>query len=172
MKKNTFIKRNYFSIYSDMKNVNGRIKNYEVINFGPRVGALITHKDKVLLVEQYRYLIDKPSLEIPGGSVNKNEGTLEAIQREIFEETGSFISSLKHLIDYYPGLDNVDNKTSIYFSKLNDKDTPPSIYSNQEIDSLRWISFTECLRLIKSGEILDAMTSLSILAYYNYELKL
>lgn len=172
MKKNTFIQRDYFSVYSDIKEVNGKTKNYEVINFGARVGAVIIHKHKVLLVEQYRYLIDRCSLEIPGGSVNEDESTVQGIQREILEETGCSFSNLKHLIDYYPGLDNVDNKTSIYFTVLQDKEMLPSTYTNEEIDSLHWLSFPECLSLIKSGVILDAMTSLGILAYFNYELKL
>ncbi|MDA1317542.1 MAG: NUDIX hydrolase [bacterium] len=171
MKKNTFLQRPYFSVYSDTKEIHGKIKHYEVINFGPRVGAILIHKNKILLVKQYRYLIDRCSMEIPGGSVNDNESIIEAVEREVMEETGCSYSKLRHLIDYYPGLDNVDNKTSIYFRVLTDLDNLPLHFSNDEIESLQWLSLPECIELIKSGEILDAMTSLAILAYSKYELQ-
>lgn len=51
----------------------------------------ITADKKVVCVEQYRYGIEQPTLEIPGGMVDPGEKPLEAIQRELAEETG-FIS--------------------------------------------------------------------------------
>ncbi|HKK44417.1 MAG TPA: NUDIX hydrolase [Balneolaceae bacterium] len=51
----------------------------------------ITANKQVICVEQYRYGIEQPTLEIPGGMVDPGEKPLEAIQRELAEETG-FIS--------------------------------------------------------------------------------
>lgn len=48
----------------------------------------ITKDNKVILVEQYRYGIEKPTLEIPGGMVDPGEEPLESIKRELVEETG------------------------------------------------------------------------------------
>ncbi|NGP87495.1 NUDIX hydrolase [Fodinibius halophilus] len=48
----------------------------------------ITSDDEVVLVEQYRYGIEEPTLEVPGGMVDPGEQPLEAIQRELVEETG------------------------------------------------------------------------------------
>jgi len=48
----------------------------------------VTEKNEVVLVEQYRYGVEEPTLEIPGGMVDPGEGPKTAIQRELVEETG------------------------------------------------------------------------------------
>jgi 8-oxo-dGTP pyrophosphatase MutT (NUDIX family) len=48
----------------------------------------MTSDNSIILVEQYRYGIEEPTLEIPGGMVDTGEKPLEAIQRELAEETG------------------------------------------------------------------------------------
>lgn len=48
----------------------------------------ITTNEEVVLVEQYRYGIEQPTLEIPGGMVDPGEQPLQSIKRELVEETG------------------------------------------------------------------------------------
>lgn len=48
----------------------------------------LTADEEVLLVEQYRYGIQEPTLEIPGGMVDRGEEPLESARRELLEETG------------------------------------------------------------------------------------
>lgn len=47
-----------------------------------------TADDKIVLVEQFRHGIEKPTLEIPGGVVDDHESPRESIERELLEETG------------------------------------------------------------------------------------
>lgn len=42
----------------------------------------------IILVEQFRAGICKPTLEIPGGMIDRGEAPLEAAKRELLEETG------------------------------------------------------------------------------------
>jgi 8-oxo-dGTP pyrophosphatase MutT (NUDIX family) len=48
----------------------------------------ITEDEEIVLVEQYRYGIERPTLEIPGGIVDPGELPREAVERELLEETG------------------------------------------------------------------------------------
>jgi len=48
----------------------------------------VTIENEVVLVEQYRYGIEAPTLEIPGGMVDPGESPKESAERELLEETG------------------------------------------------------------------------------------
>lgn len=57
----------------------------------------LTEEDNVILVEQYRYGTEEPTLEIPGGMVDQGETPLEAARRELLEETGYRAGSMESL---------------------------------------------------------------------------
>ena len=48
----------------------------------------LTAAGEAVLVEQYRYGIDRMSLECPAGAIDPGEDALAAAQRELLEETG------------------------------------------------------------------------------------
>lgn len=58
---------------------------------GVAVIVAITDKDELLLVEQYRWPLERPVIELPAGlvgDVGEDETLLAAAQRELEEETG------------------------------------------------------------------------------------
>lgn len=139
-------------------------KDYFIVKFKRRAGIVVVQDEQILLVKQYRFLIDGFSWELPGGSVDDGEDEILAAQRECFEETGISAVVSEKLVCYYPGLDNVDNKTFIYLSKKIDRSDPFKA-NPLEINAIGWFSLEECLAMISSERILDAMTIAGLLAY-------
>ena len=57
--------------------------------------------DQVVVIEQYRYTLDKWLLEFPAGAVDDSESSEEAAKRELKEETGYISKELIYLGDLF-----------------------------------------------------------------------
>ena len=65
------------------------LDEYHVVEYPDWACVLaLTSEGEAVLVEQYRYGIDRLSLECPAGAIDPGEDALEAAQRELLEETG------------------------------------------------------------------------------------
>jgi 8-oxo-dGTP pyrophosphatase MutT (NUDIX family) len=142
----------------------GFTKDFVVVEYGPRVALLVVKGDEVLLVRQYRLLIDKLSWEIPGGAVDAGESKQEAAHRECFEESGVRCGASFPLIEYQPGLDVISNPTTVFHSRdileIADPELKP-----EEVVQVAWVPLAQCLKMIRAGEIMDALTMIALLAY-------
>jgi ADP-ribose pyrophosphatase len=138
-------------------------KDYFVVHFGPRAGVVVVRNESILLTRQYRFLPNALSWVIPGGKVDGRESPEIAAERECQEETGVIVRNLKKLAVYYPGLDNVQNRTSIFWT--NDWEAGEFKADTSEIEEIHWIPLEECIQMIKDEVILDSLTVTGVLAY-------
>jgi 8-oxo-dGTP pyrophosphatase MutT (NUDIX family) len=115
-------------------------------------------------VRQYRLLLDRISLEIPGGRVNEDETPADAAVRECLEETGVRCHELKPLLVFQPGLDTLHNPTHLFFSEECEEVGERFIH-REEVTDTSWIPLSECKAMIFSGQIVDSLSIISLLAY-------
>ena len=73
------------------------------------------------MVEQWRHGTSSLLKEFPGGVVNEGEQPLEAAKRELLEETGYNIKSIKLLGCLYPNPAIMQNHCHIFFAECEDK---------------------------------------------------
>jgi ADP-ribose pyrophosphatase len=113
----------------------------------------------ILLVRQYRLLINGLSYEIPGGRIDENETPEQAAVRECLEETGVVCSDLKPLIDYLPSLDIWKNHTYVFYTE--------EITNGEKDRSERheWIPLEKCVSMIFGGQITDSLSIIALLAF-------
>ncbi len=68
---------------------NGNTAVHHIVDRHPTVCVLpLTDKYEVYFVKQYRYLLQKVTLELMAGFINEKESPLAAAKRELAEETG------------------------------------------------------------------------------------
>jgi len=135
-------------------------KTYYVSDYGRRVGILVRKGECILLVSQFRFLIGRPSWEIPGGRVESGESTARAARRECREETGVQVGPLRRLLEFMPGTDVLANRTTVYVGTATGQ-LPRA--SDREIRSRAWVPIARCLKWIRTGKLVDGLTVTAVL---------
>ena len=146
-------------IYRIIAQFDGFSKEYYVSDHGQRAAVVAVRNSEVLLVRQYRLLINGLSYEIPGGGVDENETPEAAAIRECLEETGVQCLNLKPLISYHPSLDIWKNYTYIFYSeelKEIEKDNS---------DRRVWIPLERCIKMVFAQQIVDSLSIVALFAY-------
>jgi 8-oxo-dGTP pyrophosphatase MutT (NUDIX family) len=141
----------------------GRPGIYGVVHFRHRAVGVVPLDiagDRVLLVGQYRYPLDRYSWEIPEGGGRLDESPEEAARRELAEETGLTGGTWRELCR--PDLSNsVSDEEAILFAATDLEPGEPSPEGSEQL-ALRWVAFEEAMAMIGRGEITDAMTILAL----------
>ena len=112
--------------------------------------------DKVILIKQYRYAIDRELIELPAGRLEKGEQPLKAAQRELTEETGYFAHDWKDLGKIYSAPGFCD-EILYFYQATNVVETEKNLDEDEEIDVIV-ASLDEAWRMALSAEINDAKT--------------
>ncbi|NRA40322.1 MAG: NUDIX hydrolase [Planctomycetes bacterium] len=78
--------------------------------------AIIAQPDPehILMVRQYRYSLQRETIEIPAGTLGVDEDPLLAAKRELEEETGHVAGSLEQLMSLYPAVGICDELQYFY----------------------------------------------------------
>ena len=141
---------------------NKKEKEIYTTNFGKRSGVILFRKKRILLVKQYRLLIDDFSWEIPGGKVESFESFEQAAIRECKEETGFKCKSLDTLIKFHPGLETLNNPTKIFvsedFRKIEDHD-------KTETEEISWFPIKKIPLLLEKNYFPDSLTLIGLLSF-------
>lgn len=140
-------------------------KEYVVRDSGQRAGLVVVRGDSsVLLVRQYRLLIDSLSWEIPGGKVDPGETPEAAAVRECLEETGVRCQNLKPLLRFHLGLDTLHNPTSLFYTQ-DFAETTTGHFNPSEVTQHEWIPLVNCIKMAFAHQIVDAFSIIALLAY-------
>lgn len=157
----------YSRIYSQEVDFGSFRKEYFVIDFGKKAGLIVVWDNSILLVRQYRLLINQLSWEIPGGKIDDGETPEESAARECFEETGVRCRNLRPLLNYHQTLEGVNAFTYLFYtSDFEDKNN--FVPDRKEVESIEWIPLKQCLEMIEEGKILDSFSILALLAYKTF----
>jgi 8-oxo-dGTP pyrophosphatase MutT (NUDIX family) len=135
---------------------------YGVVHFRNRaVGVVaIDELDRVILVGQFRYTVDRYSWEIPEGGVAPDEDLLAGARRELREETGIDAADWRELGASDLSNSITDETGTIYLATtLTDGAAAPDATEDLRV----WrVPFGEVLAMLDRGEILDGLSQLAL----------
>ena len=142
----------------------GDVVSKEIVVF-PKCVAIIAlpSKNKVVLVEEFRYPAGQVLLEIPAGKVRANEKPAQAAQRELEEETGYKASKIEEILRFYmsPGY---STEFMHLFLATNLKHVGQRLEKG-ELIKVKIVDLDEIAEMITNGRIVDAKTIIGIQTY-------
>ena len=141
---------------------NGHQGIYGVVTCAPAVGVLpFVDADHVLLVRQFRYVIQRLTWEMPTGAVNPGESCEAAANRELAEEAGFRSDRLQWVSTFNTSKSVVDEEAVLFLAH----DLHPVIAEADETEQIvtAVFPFDEVLAMVESSEIVDAMTVIAVL---------
>ncbi len=151
--------------YTDYMEINDeKVVKWDFIEHkGAAAVVAIDNDNKLIMVRQYRNALEKYTLEIPAGALNKGEDMKTCAVRELEEETGYKANKVEHLFDLYTTVAFCNEKIGIYVAYDLEQ-------SNQNLDEDEFVTIEkytldELIGFIFSGEIDDSKTMAAILAY-------
>ncbi len=152
-----------FSIHADLVRLpNGHETTMEVVRHAGSVVLLpMPDCDHIVLVEQYRYAIDRWIWEAAAGSLDPGETPEAGAARECQEETGLVPGRLERLGSFFPTPGYCDEVMT--FFRLTDLAMPAEgsarVHPDEDEDlRVRTFSLDECRGMIRDGEITDLKT--------------
>lgn len=136
---------------------NGYVANLEIIRHpGAALIVPFLTKGRIIMLRQFRPVINSYIYELPAGTLGKGEPALSCARREIIEETGYSAEKLTRLGEIYPCPGYSTEKIIIYKAEMLKK--KKRMAEADEVIKTSVFTKGRIKRLFKSGRIIDAKT--------------
>ena len=121
---------------------------------------------RIILIRNRRYVIGQTLVELPAGTMERNEDPINCAGRELQEETGYPASRIKPIGNFYssPG---VMTERMYAFAAFGLQKTSPVLEEGEEIEVFS-VEFAEAVSMIREGQIQDGKTIATLLLYERF----
>ena len=154
-------------IESDIRHDNVQYKREIVMHKGSAVIVPLFDDGTIAFVRQYRYAAEKFLLEVPAGTLNKDEDPQLGAIRELEEEIGVRAARVEKLAEFYVSPGFLTEKMHVFLATgltdVGQKLEP------DELLTIHRFTFPQALELINTGQIEDAKTIVGIMLCQNRE---
>jgi 8-oxo-dGTP pyrophosphatase MutT (NUDIX family) len=119
-------------------------------------------EDRVVLVGQWRYPLERYSWEIPEGGGREDESPFQAMQRELREEA-QLIARVWEPLAFFHTSNSATDEEAFLFLARDLEDAHGETDADEELH-LHREPFADCLRRVQRGEITDGLTVVALTA--------
>jgi len=142
---------------------NGKTTTREIVVHPEVIGVVPVLDDgRLLLVRQFRKAASRVLLEIPAGGIDPPESPEDAVRREMEEETGYRVGSMRLLTRFYTSPGFTTELMHLYAATNLEPGEPTE---NTDQIELVPLSLEESMERVKSGEMADAKSIVALLLY-------
>lgn len=144
-----------------------KIHPHEYVDHKGAVAILpIVDDEHIIMIRNYRFVVDKVLWELPAGLIDDGESLATAARRELLEETGYAAETVDPLMNFYtsPGFCNEEIHV---FTAKNLTHEGQRLDDGEDI-SVEIVSWRQVLEMIRTGAIVDAKTLAALLFFHTY----
>jgi ADP-ribose pyrophosphatase len=158
---------NLLKLNADRVILTNGIKTYrEYVSHPGAVAAIpFLSASEIILVKQYRYATGETLLEIPAGTIEKNETPEETVIRELQEEIKYKPQKIEEMLSVYLSPGYSSERIHI-FKATQLEECALKTEEDENIEVVK-IKIGEALSKIHSGKIKDGKTVIAILSHIN-----
>ena len=123
----------------------------------------VLRDDQIILIRNYRYAVGQYLIELPAGTLEKNENPMNAAGRELLEETGYLAGRIQPIGNFYtsPG---ILSEKMYAFAAYDLEKSVQALEEGEEIE-LFPVSLADAVLMIQDGQIQDGKTITVVLMY-------
>lgn len=126
------------------------------------------HDPQILLIKQFRHAADRFIYEIPAGKLDGGEEPIACAKRELQEETGCTAERFVHLCTFYTTPGFTDERIHAFMATGLTRGEMK--HEADELMTVETVTLSSALELIRTGELVDAKTALSLLYVAGFRL--
>ena len=142
----------------------GEVLERDVVHHPGAVAVVALDGDDVVLVRQYRPVLEAEILELPAGKLDvPGEDRRTAARRELVEEAGLDARDLVELGRFHNSIGFCDEETTIYLATDLKATTPEAASVEEQYLTVERVPIGEAEGLIADGTITDAKTVIGLL---------
>ena len=140
------------------------IEEHHLLDFEKEAVAVLVEnaEGRVLMVHVYRYTTDTIEWEIPAGTVEEDESTLEAARREVWEESGYETKDHELIYTYHP-MNGISNKV-FHIARCRPTGKTGN-FDRNEVKEVKWVSRQEIQTMITEQVVRDGFSLPALLLY-------
>ncbi len=143
-----------------------RYKKEVVVHPGAVVIVPLLPDGRVILTRNRRYALGQVLIELPAGTLEKNEDPMNAAGRELLEETGYLPRRLKAMASFYASPGILTEKMHVFIAYDLEK-REQSLDFGEDIQLLP-TTVEDAIEMIRHGEIIDAKTIAALMCYERF----
>lgn len=156
--RHSLLETPYFSVLLHDVTVNdGTSREYYTIDFpGPAVAVVPCRGDEILLLRQYRFIVDEYVWALPSGGIAQGETAAQAARRELLEESGYDASEMEPLIWCYASYGCSNQRFETFIARGLER--ADRAFDGNEVLETRWFSRRAVRDLIRQNGIVDNLS--------------
>ncbi len=141
---------------------NGRQSTREVVEHAGAVAIVALDNERnIVMVSQYRQPVAQVLMEIPAGTMEKDEDPLRCAQRELKEETGFSACHWEKILSYYSTPGFTDEYIHLFLATELTTAGELNLDEDEFLETIR-LPLEEAGRKIAAGEIIDGKSIIGI----------